>query len=237
MWFCFREIRLHIVVHHSKRHFHGNLTAGKFGISGQRETSACPGLKNEPAFQQARLMEPFSLQCSVSVRCTLRQKFLRLLFVLQFGWYFHTARQGVPHPCGPVQPHIAFAPDSPALQLQNLRSCQGFGQSSFQLSRWAFPFLPVCNFDKRMYARILTCVGIMTHVRRTFLPIPSMGDPEHTHPDSESRCSIISIVTFSGGSSSTCRDRSCRIWGSAAVPLIAALIDNHASVSSSIGLS
>lgn len=87
-------------------------------------------------------MEPFSLQCSVSVRCTLRQKFLRLLFVLQFGWYFHTARQGVPHPCGPVQPHIAFAPDSPALQLQNLRSCQGFGQSSFQLSRWAFPFLP-----------------------------------------------------------------------------------------------
>lgn len=149
----------------------------------------------------------------------------------------HTARQGVPHPCGPVQPHIAFAPDSPALQLQNLRSCQGFGQSSFQLSRWAFPFLPVCNFDKRMYARILTCVGIMTHVRRTFLPIPSMGDPEHTHPDSESRCSIISIVTFSGGSSSTCRDRSCRIWGSAAVPLIAALIDNHASVSSSIGLS
>lgn len=126
---------------------------------------------------------------------------------------------------------------SPALQLQNLRSCQGFGQSSFQLSRWAFPFLPVCNFDKRMYARILTCVGIMTHVRRTFLPIPSMGDPEHTHPDSESRCSIISIVTFSGGSSSTCRDRSCRIWGSAAVPLIAALTDNHASLSSSIGLS
>ncbi len=125
----------------------------------------------------------------------------------------------------------------PALQLQNLRSCQGFGQSSFQLSRWAFPFLPVCNFDKRMYARILTCVGIMTHVRRTFLPIPSMGDPEHTHPDSESRCSIISIVTFSGGSSSTCRDRSCRIWGSAAVPLIAALTDNHASLSSSIGLS
>lgn len=104
-----------------------------------------------------------------------------------------------------------------------MRSCQGFGQSSFQLSRWAFPFLPVCNFDKRMYARILTCVGIMTHVRRTFLPIPSMGDPEHTHPDSESRCSIISIVTFSGGSSSTCRDRSCRIWGSAAVPLIAGL--------------
>ena len=88
-----------------------------------------------------------------------------------------------------------------------------------------------------MYARILTCVGIMTHVRRTFLPIPSMGDPEHTHPDSKSRCSIISIVTFSGGSSSTCRDRSCRIWGSAAVPLIASLIDNHASVSSSIGLS
>ena len=60
----------------------------------------------------------------------------------------------------------------------------------------------VCNFDKRMYARILTCVGIMTHVRRTFLPIPSMGDPKHTRPDSESRCSIISIVTFSGGSSS-----------------------------------
>ena len=90
MWFCFREIRLHIVVHHSKRHFHGNLTAGKFGISGQRETSACPGLKNEPAFQQARLMEPFSLQCSVSIRCTLRQKFLRLFFVLQFGWYSYS---------------------------------------------------------------------------------------------------------------------------------------------------
>ena len=66
------------------------LTAGKFGISGQRETSACPGLKNEPAFQQARLMEPFSLQCSVSIRCTLRQKFLRLLFVLQFGWYSYS---------------------------------------------------------------------------------------------------------------------------------------------------
>ena len=73
-----------------KRHFHGNLTAGKFGISGQRETSACPGLKNEPAFQQARLMEPFSLQCSVSIRCTLRQKFLRLFFVLQFGWYSYS---------------------------------------------------------------------------------------------------------------------------------------------------
>ena len=236
MWFCFREIRLHIVVHHSKRHFHGNLTAGKFGISGQRETSACPGLKNEPAFQQAHGMEPFSLQCSVSIRCTLRQKFLRFsassLSSSSAG--IHTARQGVPHPCGPVQPHIAFAPDSPALQLQNLRSVD-LGQS-FSAKMGIF-VSAVCNFDKRMYARILTCVGIMTHVRRTFLPIPSMGDPEHTHPDSKSRCSIISIVTFSGGSSSTCRDRSCRIWGSAAVPLIAALIDNHASVSSSIGLS
>lgn len=232
MWFCFREIRLHIVVHHSKRHFHGNLTAGKFGISGQRETSACPGLKNEPAFQQARLMEPFSLQCSVSVRCTLRQKFLRLLFVLQFGWYFHTARQGVPHPCGPVQPHIESGP--PASKLAELPGIRAVFFSAFKMG---ISVSAVCNFDKRMYARILTCVGIMTHVRRTFLPIPSMGDPKHTRPDSESRCSIISIVTFSGGSSSTCRDRSCRIWGSAAVPLIAALIDNHASVSSSIGLS
>ena len=137
MWFCFREIRLHIVVHHSKRHFHGNLTAGKFGISGQRETSACPGLKNEPAFQQARLMEPFSLQCSVSIRCTLRQKFLRLFFVLQFGWYSYSTTG-----CSTSLRSGTFAPDSPALQLQNLRSCQGFGQSSFQLSRWAFPFLP-----------------------------------------------------------------------------------------------
>ena len=58
MWFCFRGIRLHIVVHHSKRHFHGNLTAGKFGISGQRETSACPGLKNEPAFQAEKYNAP-----------------------------------------------------------------------------------------------------------------------------------------------------------------------------------
>ena len=136
MWFCFREIRLHIVVHHSKRHFHGNLTAGKFGISGQRETSACPGLKNEPAFQQARLMEPFSLQCSVSIRCTLRQKFLRLFFVLQFGWYSYSTTGSS------TSLRSGTAPDSPALQLQNLRSCQGFGQSSFQLSRWAFPFLP-----------------------------------------------------------------------------------------------
>ena len=140
MWFCFREIRLHIVVHHSKRHFHGNLTAGKFGISGQRETSACPGLKNEPAFQQARLMEPFSLQCFCEYPCTLRSFSASSLSSSSAG--IHTARQGVPHPCGPVQSHIAFAPDSPALQLQNLRSCQRFGQSSFQLSRWAFPFLP-----------------------------------------------------------------------------------------------
>ena len=231
MWFCFREIRLHIVVHHSKRHFHGNLTAGKFGISGQRETSACPGLKNEPAFQQARLMEPFSLQCSVSIRCTLRQKFLRL-FLSSSSAGIHTARQGVPHPCGPVQPHIESGP--PASKLAELPGIRAVFFSAFKMG---ISVSAVCNFDKRMYARILTCVGIMTHVRRTFLPIPSMGDPEHTHPDSESRCSIISIVTFSGGSSSTCRDRSCRIWGSAAVPLIAALTDNHASLSSSIGLS
>ena len=216
MWFCFREIRLHIVVHHSKRHFHGNLTAGKFGISGQRETSACPGLKNEPAFQQARLMEPFSLQCSLSSSSA----------------GIHTARQGVPHPCGPVQPHIESGP--PASKLAELPGIRAVFFSAFKMG---ISGSAVCNFDKRMYARILTCVGIMTHVRRTFLPIPSMGDPKHTRPDSESRCSIISIVTFSGGSSSTCRDRSCRIWGSAAVPLIAALIDNHASVSSSIGLS
>lgn len=136
MWFCFREIRLHIVVHHSKRHFHGNLTAGKFGISGQRETSACPGLKNEPAFQQARLMEPFSLQCSVSVRCTLRQKFLLPPLCPPVGWYFHTARQGVPHPCGPVQPHIAFAPDRsgpPASKLAELPGIRAVFFSAFKM--------------------------------------------------------------------------------------------------------
>ena len=236
MWFCFREIRLHIVVHHSKRHFHGNLTAGKFGISGQRETSACPGLKNEPAFQQARLMEPFSLQCSVSIRCTLRQKFLRLFFVLQFGWYsYSTTGCSTSLRSGTAAYSICSGKSGPpASKLAELPGIRAVFFSAFKMG---ISVSAVCNFDKRMYARILTCVGIMTHVRRTFLPIPSMGDPEHTHPDSKSRCSIISIVTFSGGSSSTCRDRSCRIWGSAAVPLIAALIDNHASVSSSIGLS
>ena len=176
-------------------------------------------------------MEPFSLQCSVSIRCTLRQKFLRLSLSSSSAG-IHTARQGVPHPCGPVQPHIESGP--PASKLAEL---PGFGQSSFSFQDGHFRFCPCAILTSVCMPQILTCVGIMTHVRRTFLPIPSMGDPEHTHPDSESRCSIISIVTFSGGSSSTCRDRSCRIWGSAAVPLIAALTDNHASVSSSIGLS
>ena len=150
MWFCFREIRLHIVVHHSKRHFHGNLTAGKFGISGQRETSACPGPKNEPAFQQARLMEPFSLQCSVSIRCTLRQKFLRLFFVLQFGWYSYSTtgcstslRSGTaayvcpnPHLCGD---HDSCPPDFSANPLH--------GRSGAYTPRFRKPVLHHLNSD------------------------------------------------------------------------------------------
>lgn len=232
MWFCFREIRLHIVVHHSKRHFHGNLTAGKFGISGQRETSACPWAEKRARFSAGSLNGTIlpSMFCEYPDALSGRSFSASSLSSSSAG--IHTARQGVPHPCRSGTAAYRVRPSS-------FKTCgaPGIRAVFFSAFKMGISVSAVCNFDKRMYARILTCVGIMTHVRRTFLPIPSMGDPEHTHPDSESRCSIISIVTFSGGSSSTCRDRSCRIWGSAAVPLIAALTDNHASLSSSIGLS